>query len=182
MPRVLVPLADGVEELEAVSIIDILRRGGVEVVSAGLKDGPVTGARGTVLLPDSVLAAQFDQAFDLIALPGGMPGTTHLHADARIKSLLERFRDQGKFISAICAAPSILADYGMLKGKRATSYPGYLDPSSADFQHSEDSVVVDGNIITSRGVGTAMDFALTLVEILMGTERRAATEQAMVRS
>lgn len=181
MASVLVPLAEGFEELEAVSIIDILRRGEVEVVSAGLREGPVRGARGTVILPDSTLDAVMERDFDLIALPGGQPGTRNLHADPRVKMLLARFRDQGRFTAAICAAPSIFADYGLLAGKRATSFPGSIDPQRGDFQYSEESVVVDGNVITSRGPGTAMDFALTLVELLQGPARRTAVEQGLVR-
>lgn len=181
MTHILLPLAPGFEDLEAITLVDILRRGGLHVTTAGLSPGPVQGARGTTVLPDTVLESVLDQEFDMIILPGGQPGTRNLHQDERIKALLLRFRDQGKFIAAICAAPSILAAYGLLQGKRATSYPGALDAAQSDLTYSEDSVVVDGNIVTSRGPGTAMDFALTLVDILQGPAQRLAVENALIR-
>lgn len=181
MTRVLVPLAEGFEDLEAVTITDILRRGGLEVVTAGLETGAVTGARGTRILPDCQLDEVLEQSFDLLALPGGQPGTRHLQADPRIRKLLLDRQQQGEFVAAVCAAPGILAELGLLSGKRATSFPGVIDPMRADLQYTEDSVVVDGNIVTSRGPGTALDFALTLVELLQGPEKRHEVEKALIR-
>ena len=181
MPRVLVPLAQGCEEIEAVTIIDILRRAGVEVVSAGLDDQPVRASRGTVLIPDTVLDAALKQTYDMVVLPGGQPGSNNLKADARIIRLLQEMVQQGKFVAAICAAPSVLAASGILDGKRATSFPGALD-AFPQVQQQRGAVVEDGKLITSRGPGTAMDFALTLVERLVGKAKRDEVEAGLQRA
>jgi len=182
MANVLVPLAQGCEELEAVTIIDLLRRGGINVITAGLDAQPVKASRGTVLLPDSTLDAVLDQNFDMIVLPGGLPGADHLNADPRIHDLLQRLHQEGKYIAAICAAPKVLASAGLLYGKRATSYPGSLDHSATDnMQYQTQPVVVDGKLITSRGPGTAMDFALVLIELLLGKDKRAEVEAPLQR-
>jgi len=182
MARALVPLAQGCEELEAVTIIDLLRRAGVEVVAAGLQGGPVKASRGVVLLPDAPLDEVMEQEFDLVVLPGGLPGADHLDQDPRIRRLLQRMAAQGRYTAAICAAPKVLAGAGLLDGKRATSYPGVLDRMSlprvkVDLQ----PVVRDGQVVTSRGPGTAMDFALELIELLCGAAKRAEVERALVR-
>lgn len=182
MPKVLVPLAPGFEELEAVTIMDLLRRAGVEVISAGLAAGPVTASRGTVLLPDTTLDEALKQNYDMVVLPGGMPGAKHLNEDARIKPLLRKMADSGKFTGAICAAPFVLAEAGLLAGKRATSYPGFVDKMNLpDVRYVNDPVVIDGKIITSRGPGTAMDFALTLIETLLGKAKRDEVEAGLQR-
>lgn len=181
MARVLVPLAQGCEELEAVTIIDILRRAGIEVVSAGLAAGPVRASRGTVLLPDATLDAVLQQAFDLVVLPGGMPGSEHLKNDARIIALLKQTAAAGKHVAAICAAPMALHAAGLLAGKRATSYPGVLDQLPGTHHYCQEAVVTDGQVVTSRGPGTAMDFALTLVELLVGRTRRDQVEAGLER-
>ena len=128
MTKVLVPLAQGCEEIEAVTVIDILRRAGIKVVSAGLDDLPVLASRGVLLLPDTTLDTALNDSFDMIVLPGGQPGTDNLKADKRIISLLQQMARQGKSFAAICAAPSVLATAGLLDGKQATSFPGALDP------------------------------------------------------
>lgn len=182
MTRVLVPLAQGCEELEAVTIIDLLRRAQIEVVAAGLQDGPVKGSRGTVLLPDTTLDVAIQHEFDMIVLPGGLPGATNLAADARIIALLKKMAASNKYTAAICAAPKVLASAGLLDGKRATGYPGTLDPESfPKVRIVNDALVQDGRVITSRGPGTAMDFALSLIETLAGKEKRDAVEQGLVR-
>lgn len=182
MSRVLVPLAEGFEEIEAVTIVDLLRRAGIEVVTAGLEPGPVTGSHGIVVAPDTTLDAVLDQAFDMVALPGGMPGAANLAADARLLGFLRRLADDGRFTAAICAAPGVLAKAGLLAGKRATSYPGFLTPASAPGTIlSESPVVEDGKVITSRGPGTAMDFALALVEQLEGAVARRSVEAPLQR-
>lgn len=181
MASVLVPLAEGFEELEAVTIIDILRRAGITVVVAGLKDGPVKGSRDTRVLPDAELDAVMDHDFDMIALPGGMPGVKHLHEDARVKTLLERYTQQDRYTAAICAAPSILADYGYLEGRQATSNPKFRSQVAVNgVNYLEDSVVSDGNIVTSRGPGTSIPFALALVEKLAGRDKRLEVESGLV--
>ncbi|MES9815452.1 MAG: DJ-1 family glyoxalase III [Candidatus Thiodiazotropha sp.] len=182
MARVLVPLAEGCEELEAVTITDLLTRADIEVVTAGLKDGPVKASRGITLVPDTTLDAVMDQAFDMMVLPGGLPGADNLDADPRIHELLKRLNQQGKFTAAICAAPKVLAGAGLLQGRRATSYPGVLD--NMDLPQVDvqlERVISDDRVITSRGPGTAMDFALELIEQLSGRETRDQVEQGLVR-
>jgi 4-methyl-5(b-hydroxyethyl)-thiazole monophosphate biosynthesis len=182
MTRVLIPLASGVEELEAVTLIDLLRRAGFEVVAAGLAAGPVTGSRGTVLVPDTSLAAVAEQTFDLIVLPGGLPGADHLAADALLRGLLQRQHARQGLTAAICAAPKVLAAAGLLAGKSATCYPGALDVAVyPDIKLIADPVVTDGTVITSRGPGTAMDFALALIERLAGRSRRDEVEAKLLR-
>lgn len=180
MPKVLVPLAQGCEEIEAVTVIDILRRAGITVVSAGLDKQPVRASRGVMLVPDTTLDAVLNDSFDMIVLPGGQPGTDNLNADKRIIALLQKMAKQGKHVAAICAAPSVLASAGLLDGKKATSFPTCLDDfPKVNVQTS--AVVEDGNLITSRGPGTAMDFALTLVERLAGKVKRREVEAGLQR-
>jgi len=182
MASVLVPLAEGSEELEATTIVDLLRRAGIEVTTAGLADGPIKASRGMTLVPDTTLDAVMEQEFDMIALPGGLPGADHFDKDSRIRTLLKRMADQGRFIAAICAAPKVLAHAGLLNGKRATCYPGVLDRMKFPLVGVKDEpVVVDGNVITGRGPGTAMDFALQLIESLVGREKRDEVEEGLVR-
>jgi len=180
MPTVLVPLAQGCEEIEAVTVIDILRRGGIHVVSAGLDDTPVHASRGTVLIADTTLDEALKQSFDMVVLPGGQPGTNNLKDDTRILALLRQMAHQDKYICAICAAPSVLATAGLLDGRFATSFPGALGAfSKVHLQNT--AVVEDQKIITSRGPGTAMDFALILVERLAGKAKRDEVEAGLVR-
>lgn len=180
MHKVLVLLAQGCEEIEAVTTIDILRRAGIEVTSAGLDDLPVLASRGVVLLPDTTLDLAQHHEFDMIVLPGGQPGTDNLKADKRLIALLRQMAQQGKYVAAICAAPSVLAAAGLLDGRKATCYPTCLDDfPKVNLQTA--AVVEDGNITTSRGPGTAMDFALALVERLAGKAKRQEVEAALVR-
>ncbi|MDN5872108.1 MAG: DJ-1/PfpI family protein, partial [Nitrococcus sp.] len=167
MARVLVPLAEGCEELEAVTIIDLLRRAGIEVVAAGLAEGAVKASRGVVMIPDVALDAVLKQDFDMIVLPGGAAGAERLQRDARIRRLLQRHAEAGRYLAAICAAPRVLAAAGVLKDRRATSFPGFLDEAKGVRQVMA-AVAVDGRVVTSRGPGTALDFALSLISLLMG--------------
>lgn len=182
MPRVLVPLAPGCEELEAVTLIDLLRRAEIEVVVAGLEPGPVTCSRGTVLTPDVDLDDVADDEFEMVVLPGGQPGATHLDRDVRIHDLLARQAAADRWSAAICAAPAVLASTGLLDGRSATSFPGAIDSTRyPETQLLEQPVVIDGKIVTSRGPGTAMDFALQLIEILIDVDRRDAVEAKLMR-
>lgn len=181
MAKVLVPLADGCEELEAVTVIDLLRRAGIAVTTAGLKPGIVKASRGVQLVPDVTLDVALQDSYDMVVLPGGMPGATHLKDDPRIIGLLKQMAAAGKYTAAICAAPMVLAEAGVLTGKRATSYPGFLDGLSG-VAVSAEAVVQDGRVLTSRGPGTAMDFALALIEALAGRARRDEVEAGLVRS
>lgn len=181
MTRVLVPLAQGCEELEAVTIIDLLRRADIEVVSAGLESGPVTASRGVRLLPDMTLENALKLDYDMVALPGGLPGSDHLAADTRLTDLLRIMNESGRFVGAVCAAPKVLARTGILAGKRATAFPGVLQAE----EHPDitgDAVTRDGSVITSRSAGTVMDFALAIIEALLGREKRDTVEQSLERS
>ncbi len=183
MPRVLVPLAQGCEELEAVTIIDLLRRAAIEVVTAGLDERPVEASRGTRLLPDTTLDAVASDTFDMIVLPGGLPGADHLGADPRVISLLRAQQAAGRYAAAICAAPKVLAAAGLLEGRQATAYPGAVEAAAYPGVTFRDvPVVVDGPLITSRGPGTAMDFALQLIESLVGRETRDQVEAGLMRT
>jgi 4-methyl-5(b-hydroxyethyl)-thiazole monophosphate biosynthesis len=183
MANVLVPLAQGCEELEAVTVIDLLRRAGITVVTAGLDAGPVTASRGVRLIPDTDLDSALKQDYDMVVLPGGLPGADHLDNDPRVRELLTKMANSEKFTAAICAAPKVLASAGLLAGKRATSYPGIFDKLDvAGLSYLEQPVVTDDKVITSRGPGTAMDFALHLIETLAGKAKRDEVEKALVRS
>jgi 4-methyl-5(b-hydroxyethyl)-thiazole monophosphate biosynthesis len=182
MARVLVPLAQGCEELEAVTITDLLTRAGVTVVTAGLDDQPVKASRGMTLLPDTTLDDINADEFDMVVLPGGLPGADYLDADPRIHAILKQLHQQGKYTAAICAAPKVLAGAGLLDGRQATSYPGVLDGMDLpQVQVISDAVISDNRVITSRGPGTAMDFALVLIEQLKGREIRDQVEQGLCR-
>jgi len=183
MARVLIPLANGCEELEAVTVIDLLRRAGIEVITAGLAEGPVTASRGVVLMPDCSLDQVLDEEFDMIVLPGGLPGADHLDADPRIHRLLQRMAEEDRYTAAICAAPKVLLNAGLLDGHKATAYPGVMDDLMGQgSQFLRDAVVTDGKVVTSRGPGTAMDFALTLIERLLGADKREEVETPLMRT
>jgi len=182
MKKVLVPLAAGFEELEAVTIIDLLRRANISVTVAGLDDGAITGSRGTRILPDEVLDASSASDYDMIVLPGGLPGADNLNSDSRIHDLLKQMSSSGRFIAAICAAPKVLATAGLLDNKQVTSFPGALSGVIAEGMHNTGmAIAIDGNVITSRGPGTAMDFSLELIQLLAGAETRKQVEQGLQR-
>lgn len=178
MAKVLMPLADGFEEIEAITVIDILRRAEVEVVLAGLHPGTVVGAHNITITPDVVIDDVTTSDFDMIILPGGQPGTDTLNAEPRIHALLKEFSSQDKLIAAICAAPIVLASSGLLDGKNATCYPAYRD-SLGGAIYKDTSFVCDGNLITSKGPGTAMSFGLELAAILAGRELAESIAKAM---
>ncbi|MDF1578702.1 MAG: DJ-1/PfpI family protein [Desulfobulbales bacterium] len=182
--KVLIPMAEGCEELEAVTLINIFRRAGFAVVTAGLgpEKTPIKCARGTMIVPDRVLDRVLNEEYDLVVLPGGQPGTDNLMRDRRIIDLVRNMARQDRYVAAICAAPMVLGKAGILEGKSATSYPGCLDGMKlAGVDYREAPVVVDGKIITSRGPGTAMDFALKLVEIMAGDGVRGQVEGGLQR-
>jgi 4-methyl-5(b-hydroxyethyl)-thiazole monophosphate biosynthesis len=169
VPRVLVPLAPGFEEIEAVTVVDLLRRAGIDVSTASLAGVRVTGSHGIPIEADISIDAADASDYDMIVLPGGMPGAEHLKRDPRIVALLRQFADSGRYTAAICAAPGVLAHAGLLDNRRATSYPGFLAPDTAPgITLSDAPVVVDGKVVTSRGPGTAMEFGLALIELLCG--------------
>jgi 4-methyl-5(b-hydroxyethyl)-thiazole monophosphate biosynthesis len=134
------------------------------------------------LIPDAALSEVMGEDFDMIVLPGGLPGADHLDRDARIHALLTSMSESGRFTAAICAAPKVLASAGLLDGKSATSYPGVIDAMGLkNTRLLQDAVVIDGKVVTSRGPGTAMDFALALIELLLGPEKRREVETPLVR-
>ncbi len=165
----LVPIADGSEEIEAVGIIDVLRRAGVEVTVASVEERvQVTASRRTGLVADCLLADCADRMFDLIALPGGMPGAEHLRDSALLTGMLKAQQAAGRWYAAICAAPVVvLQHHGLLAGRRATCHPSVAG-QLAQAEAVEQRVVVDGHCITSRAPGTAIEFALSLVQALCG--------------
>ncbi len=182
MPNVLVPLAQGCEELEAVTIIDLLRRAGINVVTASLDDKAVTCSRKTVIIADTTLERVMQDDFDLMVLPGGLPGADNLNNDPRIHQLITRLANENKYLAAICAAPKVLASNGILDGKKATAFPGSLDAlDTSKIQLGQTAIEMDGKVITSRGPGTAMDFALLLIETLLGKDAREAVSASLQR-
>ncbi|WP_320823560.1 DJ-1 family glyoxalase III [Reinekea sp.] len=173
MKKVLVPLADGCEELEVVAITDILTRAGATVVTAGLQAGPIKASRGMTLVPDTTLAQVQDDLFDLIALPGGLPGAIHLAEDSILHVMMQNQDLHNRTLAAICAAPQALAIAGLLTNRTLTCYPGALDGFDCQWTNTGAALEIDRNLITGRGPGVALEFALELVNQLYGPERRA---------
>lgn len=165
MTRAVLLLAEGFEEIEAVTCIDVLRRAKVHVTTLALAGPAVRGSHDIVIQADASLDGFDSAGYDAIVLPGGMPGSKHLREDKRVLELVRRFASAGKLTAAICAAPTALEAAGVLNGRRATCYPGNQLPS-ARFEDS--AVVEDGPIVTSRSAGTALEFALALVRRLCG--------------
>jgi 4-methyl-5(b-hydroxyethyl)-thiazole monophosphate biosynthesis len=176
---VLVPIADGSEEIEAVCIIDVLRRAGADVTVASVDERQITASRGVRIVADCTIEACRDRDFDLIVLPGGIPGAEHLRDSAPLMELLRRHQAGGGFYGAICAAPAVvLSHHGLLQGRRATGHPAFIDQLS-DGRPTAERVVVDGKCVTSQGPGTAIEFALTLVSLLYGAEKAAEVAAPM---
>lgn len=178
--RVLVPIANGTEEIEAACIIDTLRRAGAEVTVASVGGLQVIASRGMKLVADARMSDCVNQTYDCIALPGGMPGAEHLRDSAPLIEKLKQQKQAGRLIAAICAAPAVvLKHHGLLENVQATCHPSFhthLDPN----QLSRNRVVIDANIITSQGAGTAIEFALTIVEHLISPAKKKEAATAMV--
>ncbi len=173
-------LADGFEEIEAITVIDVLRRGGITVETISItKERTVMGAHGVPVIADGSLSNVHVDRADMIVLPGGMPGTKHLGESETLKGIIEEMIEADKYVSAICAAPSVLGQMGLLKGKNATCYPGF-EKELNGANHLTDEVVQDGKITTSRGPGTAMDFAYHLVDILKGQLESNTLKRGMI--
>lgn len=180
MSRVCVFLADGFEEIEGLAVVDILRRAGIEtemVSVMGRKE--ILGAHGIRVEADSLFEEADAAGADMLVLPGGMPGTLNLKAHEGLLKLLKSFDSQGKYIAAICAAPSILAELGMLKGRKACSYTSFEDRLE-DAQVVREPAVTDGHITTGRGMGTAIPFALRLAALLAGEEKAEEVRASIV--
>ncbi|MBR5361072.1 MAG: DJ-1/PfpI family protein [Lachnospiraceae bacterium] len=167
MAKVLIFLADGFEEIEGLTVVDILRRAGIDIVTVSITDkAEVTGSHKIGLKTDTTIDALDFSSGDMIVLPGGMPGTKYLEADDRLMQQVDAYITGGKKVSAICAAPTILGHRGHLKGLKACCYPG-LEGELTGAEVSYDAVSVAGNIITSRGLGTAVPFALVIIESIL---------------
>jgi 4-methyl-5(b-hydroxyethyl)-thiazole monophosphate biosynthesis len=178
--KVLVPIADGIEEIEAVCIIDVLRRADASVTVASVDKLQITASRGVKLVADKLLADCTDEFYDLIALPGGMPGAEHLRDSMELVNMLKNQRREGRLYGAICASPAVVFQHhGLLEGRQATTHPGFADRLDS-LESVESRVVLDGNCITSRGPGTALEFALKLVELLFGKQKAEEVARPML--
>lgn len=170
MKKVLVILAPGFEEIEALTPVDMLRRAGAEVTIAGTEAEEIIGRNKIRVVPDAFLDEVMDRDFDLVVLPGGAVGAENLRKDERVKDIIERHNERSSIVSAICAAPAVLSAIGVIEGREVTSHPSVRE-SLKGSKVSDERVVQDGNIITSQGPGTAMEFAFKLVEVLYGPEK-----------
>jgi protein deglycase len=177
---VLVPVADGSEELETICIVDVMRRAGAQVTLASTDKLQVIASKGVKLICDRLLNDCVNETFDLIALPGGMPGSEYLRDCAPLIEALKRQHAAGRLYAAICAAPAVaLYPHGLLAGRRATCHPNFTHLAPG-VDLSDAAVVVDGNCVTSRGAGTACEFSLTLVELLYGKAKAHEVADGMV--
>ena len=178
--KVLVPIADGSEEIETACIVDVLRRAEADVTVASVNSLQITASRGMKLVADQLISECVQNTYELIVLPGGMPGAEHLRDSKELVEMLKRQQNDGRLYAAICASPAVvLHHHGLLAQRKATAYPGFAE----QFENTEaiDSrVVVDGNCITSRAPGTAMEFALKLVELLYGEQKAREIAQSML--
>ena len=176
MAKTAIFLADGFEEIEALTVVDLLRRAGIEITMASIMGRKsVTGSHNITVESDVLLEDVDFDGIDMIILPGGQPGTRNLGACDKLKDQISSFNQKGKMLAAICAAPTVYGKMGILDGKKACCYPGCeVDLGSADVQTTE--VTKDGNFITSRGMGTAIPFGLAIIEHFQGKE--AADEMA----
>ncbi|QDU69725.1 DJ-1/PfpI family protein [Engelhardtia mirabilis] len=185
--HILVPLADGFEETEAVAVIDVLRRAGLRVTVAGLAPGPITGSHQIAMVPDAALADVDLATVTSIVLPGGMPGTTNLMADRRIVDLVRRLYAAGETVAAICAAPRVLAEAGIVSGLELTSHPSVRGMLAGATVLDMPRVVTaqgigqgTGPVVTSQGPGTALEFGLELVRRWVGPEKATELQAAML--
>jgi 4-methyl-5(b-hydroxyethyl)-thiazole monophosphate biosynthesis len=178
--KALVPIADGTEELEAVTIIDVLRRAGISVTVASVGTLQVTCSRGVNLVADRLIGACTGEDYDAIILPGGMPGAENLRDSDALVQLLRRQQENGGYLGAICASPAVVFEHhGLLSQKRATCYPSFAEKLKEAVSVDE-RVVVDGPFITSQGPGTALAFSLKIVELLSEGKRADEVARAMV--
>ena len=181
MKKVALLLADGFEEVEVVTAADFLRRAEIEVVISSIKEVIATGSNGIVIKADATIDA-LPADLDGIIVPGGMPGATNLAQSENVTELLHKMNNNNKLLAAICAAPAlVLGGAGLLKGRKFTCYPGFeSEVTGADF--SSERVVQDGNIITSRGPGTAAEFAIAVIEYLLGSEAAKAVKEGTLQN
>jgi len=178
--KVLVAIADGAEELEAIAIIDTLRRAGADLTIASVGKIQITTARNVKITADCLISDCINNTYDIIVLPGGTKGAENLRDCKELIEMLKKQKDSPRFYAAICASPAVVFEYhGLLAGKKATCFPALADELS-DKQAISQKVVVDGNCITSQGPGTALEFSLKLVELLFGSEKKQELAKAML--
>jgi protein deglycase len=176
--KILVPLAEGFEEIEAITIIDVLRRASLDVTTAAISGNPVTGSHGIPVTADTHFTAISPDAYDAVVLPGGMPGSGTLRDTPALREMLKIFAAQRKITAAICAAPMVLGAAGILAGRRATCFPGFENYLTGAMI-TGDAVTVDDTIITARGAGCALAFSLKLVELIKGKAAASTLASAL---
>ena len=178
--KVLVAVANGVEEVETISVVDVLRRAGAELTIASINDLQITASRGVKIIADKLLTDCHNETYDLIVIPGGMPGAENLRDSKPLIEMLTKQRDDGRWYAAICASPVVVFQHhGLLVGKKATAYPSML----MELENvSKEHVVVDQNCVTSQGPGTALEFGIKLVELLYGEKKSQEIAQGMLIS
>ncbi|CAH8502565.1 unnamed protein product [Schistosoma rodhaini] len=175
-------LSEGAEEIEAVTVADVLARAGVNVTIGGLQgDGVLKGSNGVCIKPNVSLSSVSSKLFDLVVMPGGMGGSNAMASSELVGKILKEHEKHGKYIAAICAAPIALESHKIAIGKRLTSYPGFQDQLPS-YKYCEDNVVVDDKLVTSRGPGTALAFAMKLVELLCGKPKAQTLIKGMLVS
>ena len=179
MSQIVIPLAEGCEELEAITNIDVLRRAGLEVVTVSLGDLAVLGDHDIEIKADKNIDDLDLEEVGGIVLPGGMPGAKHLKEDSRVVELVQKLDEEGGLVAAVCAAPMVLEEAGVIEDRPATSYPGF-DKEMPSCRYQEERVVVDDNLVTGRGPGVALEFAIKIVELLVGAEKAEELKAAML--
>lgn len=182
MSKVYIFLADGFEDIEGLTVVDLMRRAQIDIQTVSIKDTKeVQTSHGITLFADHIFEETDFGDADMLVLPGGMPGTRYLGEYQPLTDLLTDFYEKGGKIAAICAAPSVFAKLGFLKGRTATSYPSFMEKLDGAVT-TEAAVVVDGNVTTSRGLGTAIDFALSLIAQLTGEAKAEEIASSIVYS
>lgn len=179
MAKILIPLAQGFEEIEAVTNIDVLRRAGLDVLTAGIGSRKIEGDHGIKVEADTEISEVAADELSAVVLPGGMPGAANLRDSGRLLKIIRDINEKGGLCAAVCAAPMVLDAAGILADKNATSYPGF-EEEMPSCNYQEERVVIDGNIITGRGPGVAMEFAMAVVEYLLDAKERAQLEESML--
>ncbi|MBM7556629.1 DJ-1 family glyoxalase III [Halanaerobacter jeridensis] len=179
MGQIVIPLADGFEETEAITNIDVLRRAGLNVVTVSLGSLTVHGDHGIDVQADQNISDLDLDQVEGIVLPGGMPGAKHLKEDKRVVELVEKLDEEDGLVAAICAAPMVLEEAGVIEDRPATSYPGF-DEQMPSCRYQQDRVVVDDNLVTGRGPGVALEFAIKIVELIVGQDKAEELKAAMI--
>jgi 4-methyl-5(b-hydroxyethyl)-thiazole monophosphate biosynthesis len=180
MSKVLVALAEGFETVEALAVVDVMRRGGVEVVTASVGENQrVKSSHNVEVTADKMIRDCMDSQWDLIVMPGGVKGSENLAKSPEVEKLLKNQNAKGRLFGGICAAPAVVLEkQGLLEGKKATCHPGFMDKIAPERQQDE-GVVVAGNCVTGRGAGWSIPFGLEMLEKLEGKEKREAVEKGM---